>query len=263
MIVTYATKGYIKWVYYFLKSLKETNGEKYPVVINLRDASDKDINNIKRHYSNIITLNSCINLKKLSKKHKIPFSILVKSKKDCEANIKGARNRLWMNITADEDRIIAFNRAINTFAAPFYMHIDVDNLFMNDISPLISTLEGNDISLVYRGGNNKAKNMTVRDSSFIPIGLVMVSNNLNGKNFISSWVKNISSVDLKTRKDYFWGQVAIYNSYKRFNQKINIATIPKEYLDYSCTNRDAILWLPKKLNKTLYLNVFDKNYPRG
>jgi len=262
MIVAYLTESYYDWAELFLKSWKLTNDNDEKIYLNTRNLNNKQIKNLKSIYSNVIIENKKLLVEDLSKKHNISENIIKISKNDCDAGKIAGKHRLWMNITADGDRIesllnvIKNNRNTNE---KYFIHMDIDSLFRGKINEIINGSIVNDVGLIIR------KNREITDpaklnigiagknkDSLIAIGCVCIGNTDNGQKFVEEWVKIVNSKPMKSRNHLKWGQYAILQAFINLKNKKEWKWFRLPYGRFNAGLTDkkhATVWYFKKKNK--------------
>lgn len=219
IIVAYFTETYIKWADVFLGSLKKSNGEKYKVILNTRNLTQKQINYLKFLYKNIEINNEQLTLEKLSKRHNVPIEDLRESREDCNnPKRKTGKFRLWMNIIADDDRINAFYNIVrNCKTDEIFLQMDIDIMIRDNLIVMEKEAVKYDVGLSSRWrGNIYTVNTNVpldREDSMINIGVLTFKNNKNGIKFLKEWTDNINNIPVKNRKGK-WGQTAIFRAFR-------------------------------------------------
>ncbi len=231
MIVAYLTESYYEWAIIFLKSWKLTNDNNEKIHLNTRNLINSQIKNLNNIYSNVIIENKKMTINELSKKHGIQENIINDSKRDCDSGKTRGKHRLWMNITADGDRVERLLDTIkqNRDSEKYFIHIDIDMLFRGSIKEIIDNTINNDVGLIIRKGNrniidpsklNVSTNGKNKDS-LITIACVAIGSTDNGQRFVEEWVKIINSKPMKMRNHLKWGQYAILQAFVNLKNNEN------------------------------------------
>ena len=262
MIVAYLTESYYTWAELFLKSWKITNDNNEKIYLNTRNLKIPQIKNLKDIYPNVIVENKILSVKELSKKHDMPENIITVSKNDCDGGKTTGKHRLWMNITADGDRIESLLEVIkknrNT-DEKYFIHMDIDVLFRGKIDDIKSKSIINDVGLIIRkerkvtdpsklGVTASGKNK----DSLIAIGCVCIGNTDNGQRFVEEWVKIVNSKPMKMRNHCKWGQYAILQAFINLKKEVGWKWFRLPYGEFNAGLVDkphAKVWYFKKKNK--------------
>jgi hypothetical protein len=259
MIVAYLTEDYYRWGELFLKSFKKHNGIDYPIRFNTRNLNRSQAKTLKSIYP-LQLVNKQLTIQGLSTKYNVPPEEIEESKKAC-AGIKSGKYRMWMNITADDDRI---NSLLSTIKdnpkEPSFVHMDVDFLFRGSIrDSILKKSEKHDVGLIVRKQRDQLdlSKVSLSDTgknrdSIITIATVAIGNNGNGKKFVKEWVRWINKTPLKQRGGVKWGQFAIYKAFLRYqhDNSFNFWRIP--YGEVNSNQSDgphAKIWYFKGSNK--------------
>lgn len=273
MLVAYLTKSYLEWGKIFLKSYRLTNKTKEKITFNTRDLSPKEINSLKKLYTNLVVNNKKHNIEELSNKYKISQKKIIESKKDCDKGKIGGNHRLWMNITADDDRVNSLLETIkNNPEEKSFIHTDIDMLFRGDVyKEIIAPSHLHDIGLIVRFKQNirdlnkiKLSPKKEKKDSTIAIGTVAIKNSAPGIDFVEKWVHYINTTPMKNRDNIKWGQHAAYLAY------LDCQTLDYDFWRFpiSCINAsfsdssEAKVWYFRKKNKNNWLEVAKKELER-
>jgi hypothetical protein len=279
MIAIYLTEAYLRWGLLFLRSLRLTNGIEIPVVLNTRGLNRYQVNELKDSYGpKLKIINKPMNMEALSKKHNIPMPMLEKSRASCEGQKDdGNTHRLWMNLTADGDRITSFKEVVHTYKEqPCFLHMDIDLLFRGDISPIFDLGSVHDVGLIFRKGSrrddgsrapiNQVPTSAKKNiDSIISIACVCIRNNENGLRFMDKWASYIEGkTPMINRNVYKWGQYAIWEAYKEYKEDIDFFRFPTGMINTSFSQGDhARIWYPKtKKGKEDQYGAMLKEYTR-
>lgn len=275
MIVAYLTEPYYKWAVLFLKSFKLFHGSDVKIHLNTRDLKTAQISTLKEIYTNIIIENRQISIKGLSKKHNISERTILESKNDCEGGKTKGKHRLWMNLTADDDRIVSlYSTILKNQKERMFLHTDIDMLFRGDIrKEILEDSANHDIGLILRHKQAKrdlnkiklSKSIlnSKRSDSIIAIGTVTITNNEKGKAFVKDWVDNIVNTPIKKKSNTKWGQYAILKSYIKFQDVCNFWRFPVGYVNSKLIDSpSAKIWYFRKKRKNSFYPIAEKEFKR-
>ena len=260
MIVAYLTSGYFKWAELFLKSLKLSNGTKYPVFLNTRDLSPGQLHTLRTIYPNLEIDNRQLNVKALSKKHNIPAATILASRKACEGDKATGNHRLWMNITADGDRIVSLRDVINSHPTPkAFLHLDIDLLFRGSLDEVFNLGAKNNVGLICRKGGPPSNRIPLNSivlnaknslDSIVIISAVSIQNTPEGKRFMDKWVSYVNSSPMSKRNHCKWGQFAAWKTFCDLQKELSFFRFPVGCInDRFSPKAHAKMWYPKKKSK--------------
>lgn len=214
MIIAYLTEDYLDWAEIFLESLNLVHPE-IKVHLDTRNLNNKQEKKLEKLHKNLVINNKIWSIKDFSEQHNIPIKEVEESKKGCNEGPKKHNHRLWMNLTADGDRI---NNYLYTILAyeneKVYMLADIDILFRKRMDYIFEEAEKHDVGLKLRskrknGIPNKLNTSGKNRDALINIGTLTITNSEKGLKFMRTWVDYINSVPIKKRSRLKWGQYAI------------------------------------------------------
>jgi len=228
MLVIYSTFNYFPWIKIYLESFKLTNGTNEKIHLNSRGLKQGQLDELFKIYPQLTINNREFNLVKLAKKHNLTYEEVKHSFKIC-ANDKndGKGHRLYMNLSADDDRMNLFNETIKIYPnEPYWIQTDVDWFFRGDISKIFEWAITADVGIVdrirpfrlnFKGQNIASPNTKIgKFDSRITICFTSINNTEAGKAFVQYWCDIINNTPIKQRDNIKYGQYAIYKAFYDF-----------------------------------------------
>lgn len=254
MIISYLTETYFDWGLLFVNSfsLFHPNEKIYLSTRNLNKSQIKSLSSLSK---NIHIDNKPLVIKELSKQYGIPEKKIEDSREGCNDPSKKKNHRLWMNITADGDRINSYLSAMENYKnEKFYMLTDIDLLFRRNIDDVFQyIMKSGDVGLKLRAGKKGTMPKRVNTEgklkdALINISTVAIKNNSNGKTFIERWIKHVNGTPMKKKNGIKWGQYAICLTYNDLSDSMKFYKF-KQRVFSPYLHKEAPVWFFKTKKK--------------
>lgn len=226
IIHSYLTDGepMYRFAELFLDSYKHYNGEDVKIVFSTRDLKKNQILNLKRRYKNLDILNSSLNynyledklgfdkdkVKRIKRAVEVGRSITYKTDLIKIKQFISVEDRYRTSIPDVMDRYRDYNHML---------HLDIDMCFCRNANKLFEIIKENDISLRFRPKHSAKKRWIVG-------GLIGISINENGRQFINTWSNYIDDVPL-VNKPKGYGQLSLYYTFQDEKENIKIGEFPR------------------------------------
>jgi len=261
MIISYTTEDYFDWSLIFVKSFCYLHPD-IKVHINSRNLKDQQIDKIKSVGSNIFVDNKKLSIKDLAEKYNI-------KEKDIENSRKGNNDkkkhdhRLWMNLTADGDRISQYYETVKQYPnEDYYLLCDIDLLFRKSLYDFFEEIKQYDVGLKLRVNKKSnilpdkinVSNPDSRDAK-INIGTVFINNNFDGLKFLKDWSEineQLPIIDQHKTKKAQYSIALTYNSLDMNYKKISPMIFDPELREQSN------VWFFKSKKKDMMLDIAEK-----
>lgn len=253
MIISYLTEDYFEWSLIFVKTFTGLHPD-IKIHLDTRNLKDNQIKEIQKISKNITIKNKKLEIKEISNKYyNISEEQIQKSKDGC-MSFKKHNHRLWMNITADGDRILQYKETIKNYPNEnLYILTDIDLLFRKPLYELFKKAKKHDVGIKIRAGKKDGilpkkldlKSYNTRDAK-INISTVIINNNNNGIRFLNEWVERNEALPIIDEEKTKRAQYSIAKTYNSLD--INYFRIMPNIIDPRLKN-DSYVWFFKSKQK--------------
>lgn len=246
IIHTYTTNGYTDWLNFFLKTLKYHHEEKWKVIVDGRDLSNKDIKKIENNYNNIQIKNKKIDYDYIEKETGLTREEILSNKQRTETgkSINEKKNIIWKQYISVEDRYR--NSIIETINEnrdeDYILHFDADTYIRKPILPLIDLVYENEISTIFREKFWKNKKIKLKLKAIHGCFMAFkICPEIDY--FFKTWQDIIDSLSLK-QKPMGFGQISFYEAYLKTKNDYKWGKVPKDWFFNKGGNnyKDCMIW---------------------
>ena len=235
MIHAYFTNGMFENAKVFLQSLFKTNIDRWPVLLDSRDLTNCQVEELHKYYPILEVQNKKLNMDALAKRAAVPVEILWKYRRQAEKQHVTAANKVWKLMIAAEDRPRALLRLIKRMKHGYVvMHFDIDTLFRKSILDLYLKGAQYDCGLLLRPNISPVK-------ARITISTMVWQKTKITMQFFRRWMYWLDFCP-PPRRPIGYGQTSCWYAYEELYKELRTYTLPVEW-GYPGKNKESnILW---------------------
>lgn len=248
IIHSYLTDGLYGWADIFIKSFLFHHGHNYKFFLSTRNLSEKQIDNLLSLSPSLKISNKPLNLKKISKRAKMPIRMILKLKEDIEKEAVTKNSIIWKQAISVEDRYrTSIIEAMNFYKEEdFLIHFDIDLYFRRNLHELFKIVRSNDISIKFR--------LKSKLNRKVMGGLIGFRLCKKTRKFMNRWVYHIDKVPLY-KKPLGYGQTSFYYAYLDLKNIIKWGHVPSRFLSPRFQENDIVWSGNSKRGKTRNLEI--------
>jgi len=229
VITTYCTDNYYRWAVLFLKSWRATNDNSEKIHISTLNFNDKQIDNLRSIYDNLIIKNEKMSFENVYERLDMTEEEFEYLRNEVREGHRGGVNRHVISFFASDKRVESIWRTVREYEdEPYFIQCDIDLLFRKLIPLENWKRKSHDAGLRFK----LERKWECRK---INIGFMFLKNNETTRKLINDWYDFIRSVPLEDRtttdkNKMAWGQYTFYQSYMT-NSELECFTISDSYFD--------------------------------
>ncbi len=235
MIHAYFTNGMFDNAKVFLQSLYKSNSDRWPVLLDTRDLTKCQVEELHEYYPILEVQNKKLDMELLAKRAAVPVETLWKYRRQVEKQHVTINNKVWKLMIAAEDRPRTLLRLLKKKrTGDVVMHFDIDTLFRKPILTLYLEAAKYDCCLLLRPKINPMKaRITISTMAWQKTTMTM--------KFFKRWMYWLDYCP-PPRRPIGYGQTSCWYAYEELYKDLKCYTLPAEWAYPGGNKASNIIW---------------------